>query len=69
MTRYEPQGGINISVACREACRLASERNDSVEFEFNGTRVVAHNGEAPTSIERIWWLSREVERLRRLADE
>jgi hypothetical protein len=54
MEIIEIMGGENISEACTKAVARAREIKSSVEFDFNGTRVIATASDSPADLEKKW---------------
>lgn len=54
MITLDAFAGDHISTVCKKAAETAIEANDSVEFVFNDTKVVAQPGESAEDLEARW---------------
>jgi hypothetical protein len=52
--KFDPEPGSHISEACTKAVALANAKKQSVEFEFNGTAVIANPGDSPEALDAKW---------------
>lgn len=55
VVKFEVKSGCSITKACRDAARLATDRNTQVKFAFNGIELEATPVADPDAIEKGYW--------------
>ena len=52
--RVELFAGTDIKEACSDLCELAGKLGCTVEADFNGVKIFAHQGDSPTELAEAW---------------